>query len=129
MGDMEAAYHVRLEAREFDVAVDQRDWAAMEAQAFPTSAGVLATRFMAWNAARRTGLYNGAWHRFNETDCLSVDPLDDVDDVDQDADIVPAGAEGEQSTDPTPDSTTGPKDPSAASTSRSRAPRAKASKR
>lgn len=134
MGAMEATYHVRFERRQFDVSVDQRDWAAMEAQDFPASAGVLATRYMVYNAARRAGLYNGAWDRFNKTDCLSVDLVepdaaaadDDPDDPDAGADPDESG--DEQGPDPTT-STPGPTDQSADSTSRSPARRGSRSRK
>lgn len=105
---LDATYQVHMaDGREFPVAVDQRDWAAMEAEQFPAGAVVTQTRYLAFRGARRAGQYSGTWAQWNTTDCKGVDAMPDVDDADE------SDSEGEQGANP------GRPAPSAGSTSRS----------
>jgi hypothetical protein len=63
----------------FEVHTDGRDWAAMEAKQFPPGALVTATRFLAYNAAKREGLVRMSWEQFNLTKCVLVDTIDQGD--------------------------------------------------
>lgn len=61
-----------------EVVVDQRDFAAAEAKELfsDTRMPATRTRFMAWNAARREGVYKGTWEKFNTADCQEADAAD-----------------------------------------------------
>lgn len=74
---------------EFTVQVDQRDWAALEAQDIPESAAHMRTRYLAYSAARRAGRVSIDWVRFNERDCVEAAVQETEDD-----------SEGEQGLDP-----------------------------
>lgn len=70
------------------VVIDQRDFAALEAQEFPERARVTMSRFLAYSAMRRNKLTTATWEDFNGSKCVRVD------------DSEPDESEGEQGLDP-----------------------------
>lgn len=86
------------------VVADQRDYAKLEVQAFAEGAAMhTKARFLAWSALTRQQVITSTFDRFNEVDCIEVVVTDE---------------EGEQGLDP------GRSEPSGATSSPSRKPRA-----
>lgn len=56
-----------------EVAIDQRDWCAMEAKEFPESAFITARRFMIWNALHREGRTKDSFEKWNTRTCIHVE--------------------------------------------------------
>lgn len=76
VNDVRSLYEVHFddgEARQ--VHTDGRDWAAMEARAFPPGALLTAVRFMAFNAMKREHGYRRSWEQFNGQDCVHIDDI------------------------------------------------------
>ncbi len=64
---------VELDSGEtYDVSIDQRDFAALEAAGIADGAQTTKVRYVAWNASKRTGRYTGSWEQFNTHDCVEA---------------------------------------------------------
>ena len=65
-------FHVEMDdGKEHSVVVDQRDFAAWEAQDLPDRDHTR-MRFLAWSAMTRQGLTIANWQEFNSRECAEV---------------------------------------------------------
>lgn len=77
VNDVRSHYRVHFADRATpdEVHTDGRDWAAMEARAFPPGALLTAVRFMAFNAMKREHGYRRSWEQFNGQDCVHIEDI------------------------------------------------------
>lgn len=67
------------DGRTLNVVLDQRDYAAVEAQDIdPQQQRNTWMRFLAFNALARSKQYGGSWAEFNTADCVEALSSDDV---------------------------------------------------
>jgi hypothetical protein len=77
------------DGRTLKVVIDQRDYAAVEAQEIePMTQRNLWSRYLAFNGLKRTKQYGGTWEQFNTVDC--VEAISDA----------PEAPDGDESLDP-----------------------------